>query len=91
MNTKTMNMKKLIAITALAGLIAVGCASREKNRGGTFDTSTQGSGSQRWDGGKMDNDSNKSGLDTNKSNNNNLAPDTSTDNTNTTPSNPTPQ
>src|SRR5262249_34935640 len=29
-------MKKLIALTALAGLVAAGCASKE-NRGGSFD------------------------------------------------------
>lgn len=39
-------MKKLIALTALVGLMAVGCASRE-NRGGAYDQSNPqyGSGS----------------------------------------------
>ena len=37
-------MKKLIALVAVAGLVVVGCAHKEKNMGGSSDqTSTTGS------------------------------------------------
>ena len=41
-------MKKLIALVALAGLFAVGCAHRDKNMGGDQDNSSMSTGSQRY-------------------------------------------
>ena len=41
-------MKRLIALVALAGLFAVGCAHRDKNMGGDQDNSSMSTGSQKY-------------------------------------------
>jgi hypothetical protein len=45
-------MKKLMALIAVAGLVIVGCAHKEKNMGGSSDrsVSTSGSGSSNPSG-----------------------------------------
>jgi hypothetical protein len=39
-------MKKLIALIAVAGLVVVGCAHKEKNMGGSSDQTTSTTGSR---------------------------------------------
>jgi hypothetical protein len=58
-------MKKLMALIALAGLVVVGCAHKEKNMGGSSDQSATTSGSD-WS-----NPSKNYSFDTNNGNLNN--------------------
>ena len=42
-------MKKLIALIGMAGLMAVGCAHRDQNRGGTYDSTDMKTGTTSSD------------------------------------------
>ena len=53
-------MKKMIALIALAGMIFVGCAHREKNMGGSSDQSTSSSSSGSSNSSKSSSDTNSS-------------------------------
>ncbi len=78
-------MKKLIALAALAGLFAVGCAHREKNMGGDYDNST---GSQKYQSNPSSSSSSSSSWsDTNSTSSNPSSTSSSVD-TNSTSSNP---
>jgi len=75
-------MKKLIAITALTGLIAVGCAHRDKdntnNSGGSYDNSSSTTGqdksSTKWNSSDTKNNSDASKSDSLKDGSSSPAP-----------------
>ena len=61
-------MKKLMALIALAGMVVVGCAHKEKNMGGSSDQSGYSSGSSTSNPSKSSDTSTDSSLSSTNSN-----------------------